>query len=85
MRRAARKDSTQTEIVEGLREAGYRVEIIGKPVDLAVQLKNTHWMLMEVKRKSGLRRKDQDSQNSFLDETNTPVVATLEEALDALK
>ena len=34
MRRAARKDEAQDEIVEGLRAAGYRVEIIGRPVDL---------------------------------------------------
>lgn len=36
MRRAARVDSTQQEIVAALRKCGVAVEIIGKPVDLLV-------------------------------------------------
>jgi hypothetical protein len=87
---ARKVDSTQAEIVSGLRAAGYRVELIGEPVDLAVMVWSNNprrwlWQFLEVKRKSGLRRKDQPSQNKFLDETNTPIVATLEEALEALK
>jgi hypothetical protein len=88
-----RPDSTQTAIVRGLRDAGYRVEIIGRPVDLLIgkgwpvspYKMPMRWSLLEVKRKSGLRRKDQASQNKFLDETGTPVVSNLTEALNALK
>lgn len=99
-RYAAKVDSTQKAIVDGLRKIGFRVEIIGEPVDLLVgkpifwQLMSKDssinqirysWSLLEVKRKSGLRRKDQPTQNLFVDETHTPVVSNLEEALAALK
>ena len=36
MRRAAKVDTVQQEIVDGLRAAGYRVEVIGRPVDLLI-------------------------------------------------
>lgn len=36
MRRAARTDGNQKEIVDGLRRVGVSVEIIGKPVDLLI-------------------------------------------------
>jgi hypothetical protein len=36
MRRAAKVDTVQAEIVEGLRKAGYMVCPIGRPVDLLV-------------------------------------------------
>ena len=85
-----RSDQTQKSIVDGLRAAGYRVEIIGKPCDLAVGKFICNrgmmvWALLEVKKKSGFRRKDQPHQNLFIDQTKTPVVATLEEALEALR
>jgi hypothetical protein len=90
MRRAARKDSTQSEIVSGLRAAGYTVIPIGQPVDLLVGVLGDYgrrwwWYLLEVKAKSGLRRKDQPTQNLFIDAHKIPVVSTLEEALEALK
>jgi hypothetical protein len=40
-RRARRTDSTQSDIVEGLRAAGYLVEVIEYPFDLLVQDPNT--------------------------------------------
>jgi hypothetical protein len=91
-----RPDSTQAAIVKGLREAGYTVIPIGEPVDLLVGREDLGgwnslgiykwgWRLLEVKKKSGLRRKDQPTQNRFVDETHTPIVSSLEEALEALK
>ncbi len=71
MRRAARVDSVQDEIVKGLRAHGYRVEIIGRPVDLLVgkpEWRNfgdgvprrwySGWHLLEIKSptKTGARR-----------------------------
>ena len=98
MRRAARQDASQAAIVEGLRKAGYRVEIIGRPVDLLVgklwreSFKGgwgIDWTLMECKtpQKNGKRRprRDQEAQDRFVEETGTPVVTTLEEALRALE
>lgn len=94
MRRAAKVDTVQQEIVEGLRAAGYRVEIIGKPVDLAVFVQpfgstSPAWLMVEVKTptKSGKRRRraDQEAQDAFIAETGTPVVMSLKEALAALE
>jgi hypothetical protein len=48
MRRAARIDANQTQIVSALRGAGAYVWIIGLPVDLLVGYKN-HTFLVEIK------------------------------------
>lgn len=48
MRRAAKVDDNQPEIVEGLRRAGASVEIIGRPVDLLVGYRGQTFIL-EVK------------------------------------
>ena len=88
-----RPDNSRNEIVKGLRKAGYRVEIIERPVDLLVGkqrwAKGYNWMLMEVKTptKAGKirNRTDQALQDQFIEETGTTVVTTLEEALEALR
>ena len=62
MRRAARTDANQAEIVKALRKIGCAVEFIGKPVDLLVcggQPKRT--VLIEVKTEDGRRTKAQES------------------------
>ena len=48
MRRAARVDANQDQIVSALRSAGAYVWIIGLPVDLLVGYKN-HTFLVEIK------------------------------------
>jgi len=48
IRRAARVDANQEQVVSALRAAGAYVWIIGLPVDLLVGYKNHTW-LMEVK------------------------------------
>ena len=48
MRRAARVDANQAQIVSALRAAGAYVWIIGLPVDLLVGYKN-HTFLVEIK------------------------------------
>lgn len=94
MRRAAKVDTAQQSIVDGLRAAGYRVEIIGRPVDLAIRVQlfgstSPTWVFMEVKTptKSGKRRPraDQEAQERFIRETGCPVVMNLQEALRALE
>ena len=90
-RYAAKVDKAQEEIVSGLRKCGYRCELIGKPVDLLVQVSyhRNHWKLLELKtpQKNGKPRKrnDQKDQDKFCEETGTPRVTSLEEALAALK
>jgi hypothetical protein len=54
MRRAARIDANQTQIVSALRGAGAYVWIIGLPVDLLVGYKN-HTFLVEIKTDSKKR------------------------------
>jgi hypothetical protein len=101
VRRAARIDTVQAEIVEGLRKAGYRVEIISRPVDLLVGIWGgigvgmfyrqiiRRWTPMEVKTltKTGARRvrRDQEAQEAFIRETGCPVVTSLKSALKALE
>ena len=96
-RYAAKVDTVQNEIVEGLRERNYRVEIIGKPVDLLIGVPTyswkkspiAFWKLLETKTptKTGKirKRKDQEAQDKFCEETSTPRVTSLEEALKALR
>lgn len=93
MRRAARVDTVQQEIVEGLRKLGFVVCLIGRPVDLFVGKPlgpgRFKWTPMEVKTctKSGKRRvrRDQEAQEAFIRETYTPVVMSLAQALGALE
>jgi hypothetical protein len=54
MRRAARVDANQEQIVSALRAAGAMVWIIGLPVDLLVGFKN-HTFLVEIKTDSKKR------------------------------
>lgn len=98
MRRAAKVDTAQQEIVDVLRKAGYFVIHLRRPVDLLVgktwwnedpSQTFTRWRLLEVKTptKSGKRRHraDQEDQDAFIAETGTPVVMSLKEALRALE
>jgi hypothetical protein len=54
MRRAARVDANQEQIISALRAAGAMVWIIGLPVDLLVGFKN-HTFLVEIKTDSKKR------------------------------
>jgi hypothetical protein len=93
MRRAARVDNVQAEIVEGLRKLGYTVVVIGRPVDLLVvhpRLKPPfHAAILEVKSctKSGARRvrRDQPEQDRFIADNRVPVVMSLDQALHVLE
>jgi hypothetical protein len=64
MRRAARVDANQAEIVKALRDAGAYVWIIGLPVDLLVGFNNHTW-LMELK--DGPRKRLTALQQDFFD------------------
>ena len=66
IRRAARVDANQAQIVSALREAGAYVWIIGLPVDLLVGYKG-HTFLVEIKRtaKSRLTPLQQDFFESW--------------------
>ena len=58
MRRAARTDANQAEIIESLRKIGARVYYIKEPVDLLVGFRNKS-VLLEVKVEGGRITKQQ--------------------------
>lgn len=86
---AAKADSTQQEIMQTLRKAGWEVYLIRKPVDLLC-IKGSRKELLEAKTLTGKRnptakwRKDQAEQNEFCIRTNTPRVTSGLEALRVL-
>lgn len=60
MRRAAKVDTNQAEIIEALRKAGYEVEVLGLPVDLLVWRTGGHFTFLEVKTEKGKPTKVQE-------------------------
>lgn len=93
MRWAAKVDQSQTDIVDGLRKLGCKVYVIREPCDLLVRYYDPRlirwmWQTLECKTptKTGKRRKrtDQDAQEAFLADTQTPVVLNLSQAIEAL-
>ena len=89
-RRAARIDTTQREIVQALRKAGYVVEIIRKPVDLAVRHPRwpvNRWMFAEAKTPKSAKdsapkkRTDQLVQDTFCELQGIPKWTSAEQAL----
>lgn len=94
MRRAAKVDSSQPDLVKDLRKAGIDVWVIKQPVDLLLRFWcNRHrdycWQPLELKtpnRKDGTARPrtDQGEQTRFLLETNTPVATDFQSAVAAL-
>lgn len=90
---AAKIDKAQPIIVEALRKAGYRVELIRKPVDLVVRHPTwpaNIWMMAEAKtprsKKSTQprKRKDQEEQDQFCKDFAVPRWTTPEQALKEL-
>lgn len=89
LRYARRKDKSQDAIVAAVRNAGWRVWIIGWPCDLLCFKKGRGLRTLECKTgqgKSGRARvrSDQEAQNAFCELTETPRVTTPYEALLAL-
>lgn len=88
-RYALKVDTTQAAIIEALRKAGARVDVIGKPVDLLIYFRG-RFTVMEVKTPYGKRdpkprvRKCQSAQNEFIAATHCAVVSSATEALLAL-
>jgi hypothetical protein len=90
---AAKIDKAQPLIVEALRKAGYRVELIRKPVDLVVRHPTwpvNRWMMAEAKtprsKKSTQARKrnDQEEQDQFCNAFGVPRWTTPDQALEEL-
>ena len=95
MRWAARSDTTQSQIVAGLRRHGVQVFVIKQPCDLLCRyydnaLRRWLWQPLELKTPYGKRApkprtdKRQKDQLEFLASTRTPVVTSLSQALDRL-
>lgn len=90
-RYAAKRDTSEPGIVEALKRAGFTVERLAKPVDLAVR---RHWyprganVLLECKtpKPNGTlpERKDRAVQTAFCDAGGALKVGTPEDALTAM-
>ena len=88
MRRAARVDATQAEIVAALRAAGAYVWIIGLPVDLLIGFQGKT-ALVEVKVLVGVRKRKESPltalQTAFMREWKGGTVATVADVEGALR
>lgn len=81
MRRAAKRDENEKEIVEALRAEGYQVIVLGLPVDLLVFRPGGHFMFLEVKTDTG---RPTEVQKKFFDNSlgcRRGYVRSVEEAL----
>jgi hypothetical protein len=89
-RYARRKDTSHDEIVQALRNAGWSVFEIGRPVDLLVWKAAKGFRCLEVKTARGKRNpkavidRRQKQQIEFIETTGTPRVTTAFEALLAV-
>ncbi len=85
MRRAARVDNNQRDIVDALRKIGAKVWLIGRPVDALVAYRKQTY-LMEFKNKEWYNNLTQD-QADFFDEWNGGpllIIHTPEQAIEAI-
>lgn len=82
MRRAAKVDANQAEIIDALRKAGYEVEVLGLPVDLLVWKTGGHFIFLEVKTKKGKPTKVQEHFFGRTQGCRRFYVRTAEEALE---
>lgn len=87
-RYALKQDVAQPAIIDALERSGAEVWVIGYPVDLLVRFRD-HWHLLEVKTGRGKKNtikvdKRQEAQRNFIQTTNTPIVRTPIEALQAI-
>jgi hypothetical protein len=82
IRRAARVDANQAQIVSALRAAGAYVWIIGLPVDLLVGFKG-HTFLVEVK--DGPRKRLTALQQDFFDNWSGSTLARIDGPEAALR
>lgn len=93
MRRAAKVDTVQQEIVRDLQKLGWDVVKLKLPVDLAIRKRNWPgglFMMAEVKTptKSGKKpapRGDRKAQTAFIAQHAIPVLTDINDAVIALK
>ena len=87
MRRAAKVDDNQQEIVNALRDIGAVVFLIGRPFDLLVAFRG-HLFLLEVKNPDGRNKlglsQEADILSLSLVGVEVHVVRSVEEALSAV-
>ncbi len=91
-RYARRADATTATIVTELRNRGYVVTHIGRPVDLLIthpSWPHNTWKLLECKSPSGKEqklklRKDQQEQREFCEKNKVPYAISALEALHAM-
>ena len=82
-RRAAKRDTSEPDIIEALLRVGAQVARLTQPVDLAVRFRGRLYLL-ECKTPGKSLDKRQQTQAEFCREWEIPYVKTPEEALKAI-
>lgn len=85
---AKKRDKSEPAIIQALERVGAEIWVLDYPVDLLCRFRS-QWFLLEVKTpygKAGKARTDrrQEAQNNFVASTNTPIITTPMEALQAI-
>jgi hypothetical protein len=77
----AKRDLNEPLIIEALQKHGVTVERMDKPVDLLCRYRGCVF-LAEVKGIKARRRKDQPTQNAFVDEWDVPLLRTVDDVAE---
>jgi hypothetical protein len=77
----AKRDANEKTVVEALQKHGVTVERMDKPVDLLCRYRGCVF-LAEVKGIKARRRKEQPTQNAFVDEWDVPLLRTVDDVAE---
>jgi len=84
MRRAARRDNSEREIVTALTQCGFSVYRLDRPVDLLVGFRGQMWLAECKTGTKGYAKSLNDNQQEFNDNWRGPKVIVLTSAQDAI-
>lgn len=81
---ANRRDASEPDIVDALRDIGCQVQRLDKPVDLLVKFRGTvHLLEVHGGKRTGTGARTEE-QKEFIRDWRVPVVATVDDALRAI-
>lgn len=84
MRRAAKRDVSEPEIVSTLRQCGFSVYRLDRPADLLVGFRGRCWLVEAKTGKTGYGKSLNENQQAFSEEWRGPPIVILRSAQDAM-
>lgn len=84
MRRAAKRDVSEPEIVSTLKQCGFSVHRMDQPVDLLVGFRRRCWLVEAKSSDKGYGKSLNENQRKFADTWRGPEVVILRSAQDAM-